>query len=139
MKKHKNRQENRMKKPEFHQGQLGGTKMYAIVAILVLFLLGHAGYNYLPVVYQFENFKSEMKGATMRVLTMPHGAESLSDKLKKQIRLAGNENGVPANAVIEVTELNNSLKAHVRFTKEVSLLPFGLYRYRYEFDNTSVA
>jgi hypothetical protein len=139
MKKQENRRENRVNKPEFDQGQLGGTKAYALVAILVLFLLVHAGYNYLPVVYQYENFKSEMKGATMRVLTMPHGAESLSDKLKKQIRLAGNENGVPANAVIEVTEVNNSLKARVKFMKEVNLLPFGLYRYRYEFDNTSVA
>jgi hypothetical protein len=126
-------------RPESHQGQLGGTKIYAIVALLVLFLLGHAGYNYLPAVYQLENFKSEMKSATMRVLSIPHGAESLSDKLKKQIRIAGNENGVPASALIEVTEVNNSLKAHVRFTREINLLPFGLYRYQYVFDNTSVA
>jgi hypothetical protein len=134
-----NKQENRVKKTGFHGDEIGGTKLYALVALTVLFLLGHAGYNYLPIVYQYENFKSEMKGATMRVLTMPHGAESLSDKLKKQIRLAANENGVPGNAVIEVTELNNSLKAHVKFTKEINLLPFGLFRYRYEFDNTSVA
>jgi len=134
-----NKQENLVKKNGFHRDEIGGTKLYGLVALAVLFLLVHAGYNYLPVVYQLENFKSEMKGATMRVLTMPHGAESLADKLKKQIRLAGNDNGVPANAVIEVTEVNNSLKAHVRFTKEVNLLPFGLFRYRYEFDNTSVA
>jgi len=113
--------------------------MYAIVALLVLFLLGHAGYNYLPAVYQTENFKSEMKSATMRVLALPHGQESLADKLKKQIRVAGNENGVPGNALIEVTEVNNSLKAHVRFTREIDILPFGLYRYQYLFDNTAVA
>jgi hypothetical protein len=119
--------------------QLGGTKIYAIVALLVLFLMGHAGYQYLPAVYQSENFKAEMKSATMRVLAMPHGAESLSDKLKKQLRIAGNENGVPQTAVIEVTEANNSLKAHVRFTREIPLLPFGLYKYQYQFDNIAVA
>src|SRR5882757_5329649 len=119
--------------------QLGGTKMYAIVALVVLFVMVHAGYNYLPAIYQCENFKSEMKSATMRVLAMPHGQESLADKLKKQIRTAGNENGVPANAVIEVTETNNSLKAHVRFIREVDILPFGLYRYHYQFDDTATA
>jgi len=132
------KQENRVK-ATFHQNQIGGTKVYALVAISFLFLLGHAGYNYFPAIYSLENYKSEMKSATMRVLALPKGQESLSDKLKKQLRVAGNENGVPPNAVIEVTEQNNSLRARVRFTREISLLPFGLYKYRYEFDNTSVA
>ena len=125
-------------RPKSYKGQLGGTKIYALAALLVLFLLGHAGWNYLPVVYQCENFKSELQSATVRVVSMPHGTnERLADKLKKQIRVAGNENGVPQNALIEITEANNSLKARVRFIRDVDLLPFGLYKYHYEFDSTS--
>jgi hypothetical protein len=121
------------------ENQQGGTKLYALVAIVALGLLIHAGWNYLPAAYQCESFKTEMHTATVQVLAMPHGAEALSDKLKKRIRIAGNENGVPANAIIEVTEANNSIKAHVRFTREINLLPFGLYKYQYQFDNTAFA
>jgi hypothetical protein len=124
---------------ELHDDELGGTKIYGIVALVVVAMVIHAGVNYLPAVYQCESFKSEMHSATMRVLAMPHGQESLADKLKKQIRAAGNDNGVPPNATIEVTEGGNSLKARVKFIREVNILPFGLYKYQMQFDNTATA
>jgi len=134
----KNESKTKMRSKSY-QDQRGGTKMYALVALLVLFLLVHAGWNYLPAIYQCEAFKTEMQTAAVQVISTPHGLnEPLADKLKKRLRLAANDNGVPANALIEVTEAGGILKAHVRFTREINLLPFGLYKYHYQFDNTAV-
>lgn len=134
----KKRVENRMRSKSFHNQQ-GGTKIYALVALLVVFLLIHAGWNYLPAIYQCENFKSEMQTAAIQIVSMPRStSDPLANKLKKRLRLVGNDNGVPPNALIEVTEANGTLKAHVRFVREIHLLPFGLYKYQYQFDNTAI-
>jgi hypothetical protein len=121
-----------------YRSQHGGTKIYGLVAILAVFLLIHAGWNYLPVVYQSESFKGEMHNTIVQVIATPHGAnEPLAEKLKKRLRVVANENNVPGTALIEVTEAGHSLKARVRFVRQVDLLPFGLYRYQYQFDNTA--
>jgi hypothetical protein len=133
----KERVKNKMKAKSYRDQQ-GGTKLYALVAIVALFLLGHAAWNYIPVAYQVESFKEQMHNTILQVLASPHGAnEPLGEKLKKRMRVVANENSVPGNAVIEVSEAGNGLKARVRFTRQVDLLPFGLYKYQFQFDNTA--
>lgn len=131
--------QNKKKAGHWHD-QHGGTKIYGLVAILTVFLLIHAGWNYLPVVYQSESFKGEMHNVIVQVIATPHGTnELLAEKLKKRMRVVASENGVPGNALIEITEVGGTLKARVRFTRPVDILPFGLYRYQYQFDNTSTS
>jgi hypothetical protein len=121
----------------FH-GEEGGTKAFALVALTLVFLAGYAGWNYLPAIYQVESFKAEMPNTIMQVMALPHGTdEPLANKVKMRLRTLGNDNGVPANALIEVTESGRSIKAHVKFTREVNILPFGIYKYQYQFDNTA--
>jgi hypothetical protein len=133
----KERVKNKMKAKSY-RGQQGGTKVYALVALLVLFSLIHAGWNYIPAAYQSESFKSEMHNIIVQVQAAPHGtSEPLTDKLKKRLRMVASENGVPGNALIEVTEAGSNMKARVKFTRQVDILPFGLYKYQYQFDNTA--
>jgi len=134
----KERVKNNMK-AKCARNEQGGSKIYALVGIVGLFLLGHAAWNYVPAAYQIESFRSEIHNTILQVSASPHGTnEPLSDKLKKRLRIVANENGVPANALIEVSEAGNKLKAHVRYTRQIDLLPFGFYRYQYQFDNTTM-
>ena len=129
--------ENKLKADSF-RGQEGNTKVFALVFATIIGLAIYAGWNYLPAVYQIESFKAEMPNTLMQVMALPRGTnEPMADKVKKRLRTLANDNGVPANALIEVTESNNSIKAHVKFVREVNILPFGIYKYQYQFDNTA--
>lgn len=124
---------------DFHRDQVGGVKAYLIFAVLFVTVAVHAGWNYLPVLYQCENFRQEMKGTLINTVTMTYGKESLTKKAEKKLRSLANENGLPQDAVIEVTEKNKVLSAYVQFSRTVHILPFGLYDYEYEFEDTATS
>ena len=46
-------------------------------------------------------------------------------------------NSAPADATLNVTQQGNVIQARVTYTKNVSILPFGIYTYQYQFDNTA--
>jgi hypothetical protein len=120
-----------------YRDQQGSAKVYAIAAVTVIFLMIHAGWNFFPVLYQCESFKSELKNSVLQVQSLPRRPdESVTDKLKKRLRMVANDNGVPANANIEVSDNSSGLRARVRFIREVNILPFGLYKYQYNFDES---
>ena len=114
----------------------GGAGIKFLIAVVILFLAGHAGYTYIPVAYQSEDFKQRMNEIVMNAFAMPNVATNSPEAVKQRIRNYGNDYGVPANALIKVDKAENgAMRAQVRFTKEVELLPFGLYKYNYEFDH----
>lgn len=62
---------------------------------------------------------------------------TIIDAAKRKIILAAANNNVPKDALIEVKQVNSVAQAHVKCTKSVSILPFGLYKYNYHFENTA--
>ncbi|HQU85861.1 MAG TPA: hypothetical protein PKY59_22175 [Pyrinomonadaceae bacterium] len=113
-----------------------GTKL--LFVLVILFLAGHAGWNYVPVAYQSENFKQDMQTAVIQGVSMPMIGVKPNENVKNRIIKAARENNIPEDAVIQVVINKGMMQAHVSYTKKVELLPFGLYEYPYQFDHTAM-
>ena len=125
--------ENLAKNRESERGS-AGVKFVIVVAALVLF--GNALLNYVPVAYNAESLKTEMSTAVLQGLAIS-GKLNPVDNVKARIAKAIVTNDIPADAVVDVKQAGNALTAHVTYSKEVSILPFGMYKYMYKFDHTA--
>jgi hypothetical protein len=125
---------NFIKHRKSEQGS-AGTKL--LLVLIGLFLVAHAAYNYIPTAYEGENLKQEMQTAVIQAVAMPGKNIPASDILKTKLQRAAANNDVPSNALIEVKPVNNVMQARVSYVKQINLLPFGLYKYNYQFDNTA--
>jgi len=121
---------------EKRSSERGGAGIKFLLVMLGLFLVGNAGFQYIPVLYSAENFKQEMQTAVIQAFAMP-GQTPPADRAKKRIINSLQNNNIPLDAVVDVKQVNNVLSAHVVYTKEIPLLPFGLYEYQYHFDHTA--
>jgi hypothetical protein len=118
--------------------EVGGAKISLLVVVVVLGSLIHAGYHYLPVVYQAESFKTEMHTAQVQLQASPWGQGTPADRLKTKLRKLGNEYGVPADAEIVTSQSpGGGITARVTYNKEVPILPFGIYTLDYTFDSAA--
>ncbi len=121
---------------EFHSSERGSAGIKALLVILVLVLIGNAGINYVPVAYQGANFKEEMDTAVVKGLATT-GQMKPVDVVKGHIMRAVADNDVPQDVVIDIKAKQSVVTAHVTYTKEVSLLPFGIYKYQYQFNHVA--
>jgi hypothetical protein len=111
-----------------------GTKFLAILLFLVA--VANAGINYVPVAYEGENFKSEMQTAVVNGMALPPTVKPL-ESVKARIQKAAADNDIPKDMVLDVKMAGQTLVAHASYTKPISILPFGMYTYNYEFDHTA--
>ncbi len=65
------------------------------------------------------------------------GKLSPVDLVKERIQRALRVNNAPENAILEVKQAGSGVTARVAFSKEVGLLPFGIFNYIYVFDHTA--
>ncbi|MEJ7847883.1 MAG: hypothetical protein WKF92_07350 [Pyrinomonadaceae bacterium] len=123
-----------MKNPENKRSSergSAGTKFLMIVVIL--FLIGNAAVNYIPVAYDGASFKEQMDAAVVKALAASGQMKPL-DIANGTVRRAATDYNVPADAFVEVKPVNGVIQAHVVFQKKVNILPFGIYKYDYNFD-----
>ena len=113
----------------------GSAGVKFLIVAFVIVLAANAGYNYIPVAYAAEAMKSDMQTAVLQGLALP-GRINPVDNVKSRLQKAIVQNDVPPDAFVEVKQNGNSMTAHVIYSKEVYLLPFGMYRYTYHFDQT---
>ena len=111
-----------------------GTKF--VITMVIILLVANAGYNYVPIAYEAESVKTEMQTAVLQGLATP-GKLSPVENVKTRILRAFTLNHVPENALLDVKQNGPSVTARVAYTKEVGLLPFGIYNYVYVFDHTA--
>ena len=114
----------------------GGAGVKVVLVLLGLVLLANAGYQWIPVAYAGENFKQDMQTAVVQGFAST-GRMKPVEVVKTKIKASAQSNDIPDDAVIDIKASSNSLSAHVIYTKEVPLLPFGIYNYQYEFDYTA--
>lgn len=117
-------------------GERGSAGVKFVIALLVIGLTANAGYNYIPVAYEAESMKSEMSTAVLQGIAMP-GKINPVDNVKARIQKAMQIAALPQDATLTVTQNGNAINARVAYVREVSILPFGIYRYRYVFDHTA--
>lgn len=118
--------------------QSGSAGVKLVIFLVILFLVGNAGYNYVPVAYNGETLRQEIQAAVTQAVTIPPSTGTPLDYAKKRLLNVARANGAPPDTYIEVKQVNGGLlQARVVFTKDVSLLPFGLYDYKYQFDHSA--
>lgn len=116
----------------------GGATVKFLAVIIAIFLVAHAGFNYIMVWYQCTQFKEAMIESVTQAYAMPNSNLNVPENLLKKLRAVGNEDGVPANAVIKVEKQAAGMQARASFVREIDLLPFNLYKYNYQFDYLAV-
>lgn len=122
---------------KFDNSERGGAGVKLLIVLLILGALAHAGYQYVPVAYEGENFKQEMHTAVVNAVAMPSQGKTPLDTVKEKVVTAVRKNQLPENTLIEVKPVNNVIQARVAYSKLVPILPFGLYTYTYVFDHTA--
>lgn len=121
---------------EKRSSERGGAGVKLLLVLLVLFLIANAGYQFIPVAYAGESLKQDMQTAVIQGLAVPSKTSPV-DLVKKRIWASIESNNIPSDAFVDVKAGNNSINAHVYYVKEVPLLPFGIYNYKYQFDHTA--
>ena len=118
------------------QNERGSASTKMIITAVVIFLAGHAGYVYVPVAYGGQSLRQDMQTAVLQATALPDKLNPI-ETAKGQINKSGLVNGMPAGTLIDVKQNGGTVSAHVKYSKNVTLLPFGLGNYTYEFDYTA--
>lgn len=111
----------------------GSAAIKFLIILVGIVLLANAGYNYIPVAYQGASFRQEMDTAVVKGLAASGSMKPL-EVVKAHVSKAAADNDVPNDALIEIVPMGNHIQAHVTYQKKVNMLPFGLYKYNYDFD-----
>lgn len=119
-----------------NKSERGGAGVKMTIVLVVLFLVGYAAFNYIPIAYEGQNFKQEMQTAVVQGMA-PIGGMTMTDTVKAKLQKALSSNNIPPDAIVQVTQTGNSVQAHVAYTKQVQMLPFGMYKHNYNFDYTA--
>lgn len=115
----------------------GGAGVKFLIVVVVLFLIAHAGFNYIPVAYEGESMKQEMQTAVLQGTAIPSTRNPMG-LVRQKLQRALLENNLPPDTFIDVKTVNNVIQARVYYKKHVNMLPFGIYSRDYIFDQTAV-
>lgn len=122
-----------MQNPTIHRvNERGSAAVKFLVVFAVILLVANAGYNYIPVAYQGEAMKSDMETAVLQGMALPGNVNPVKN-VQERIDKAIIANQVPSDALVEVKKAGPGVNAHVNYTVQVSILPFGIYKYNYVF------
>jgi hypothetical protein len=111
----------------------GGAAVKFLLVFIVLLLAANAGFNYVPVAYNGASFRQEMDTAVVKALGAS-GRLKPMEVVQASVQKAVLDHNIPEDAFVEIKPVNGVVEAHVAFTQKVNMLPFGLYRYDYNFD-----
>jgi len=117
-------------------GERGSATTKLVICLVVIGLVAHAAFNYIPVAYSAESVKSDMATAVLQGLALP-GKLSPTDNVKTRIEQSALRNALPTDVVIDVKQKGNALTARVVYDQPINILPFGIFRYNYHFDHTA--
>jgi hypothetical protein len=119
--------------------QRGGAGLNVLIIFLILGLAGNAGYQYIPTAYNGETIKQEMNAAVLQAMALPPSQGDPVKVTRARIERVLQSNNAPVDAIVDVKMVNKAMQSRVSYTKKVSLLPFGIYDYDYNFDFTATS
>ena len=123
-----------MKKLNRNRSSERGSAAWKFTVVLVVILLAaHAGINYVPVAYQGASFRQEMDTAVVKGLSAA-GRVKPMEAVAATIKKASADYDIPEDAYVDIKPVNGVIEAHVMYQRQVNMLPFGLYKYNYDFD-----
>ena len=111
----------------------GGAGVKFLLIGLALVLAANAGFNYIPIAYEGASLRQEMDTAVVKWLAAS-GQLKPMDVVKASVQKAIHDYNVPSDALVEIKPAGTVIQAHVAYSKLVSMLPFGIYKYKYDFN-----
>jgi|SRR5215204_4382180 len=111
----------------------GSAGVKFLLIVLVLGLAANAGINYVPVAYNGASFRQEMDTAVVKALGSSGRMKPL-DVVTASLQKASADHDLPEDALVEIKAVSGVVEAHVSYTTPVNMLPFGIYKYDYNFD-----
>ena len=114
----------------------GSAGVKFLLIFIVLALVANAGFNYVPVAYNGASFRQEMDTAVVKALGSSGRLKPL-DVVTASLQKATADHNLPEDAFIEIKPVNGVVEAHVSYTTPVNMLPFGIYKYDYNFDHVA--
>ena len=111
----------------------GSAGIKFLLVFLVIAMAANAGINYVPVAYQGASFKQEMDTAVVKGLGAS-GRIKPMEAVTASIKKASFDYDIPDDAYVDIKPVNGVVEAHVIYSREVNMLPFGIYKYDYNFD-----
>lgn len=114
----------------YNRGERGGARLKLIIFLVIVAIVGYAGYMYIPVAIDAYYFKDAMQNKVNLAAAQGHDAAWLVDQISK----SKSEHNVPDDAVITPAQKEGRVEVRVQFTRPISTL---LFTYNYDFDHTA--
>jgi hypothetical protein len=121
---------------QYLANERGSAAAKFLILLVLIVLLANAGYNYVPVAYNGAAFRQEMDTAVVKGLAAS-GQMKPVDIVTAHVKKAARDYDVPSDALIEVKPGQGYVAAHASYRQPVNILPFGMYKYNYQFDYTA--
>lgn len=120
------------------RSERGSAQVKFIALVVVLFLIGFAGSQYVPTAYNAASFKQEMQIYVDQSTVTPAAKGDQVAWTRRKIAEVSKSFDVPPDAILDVKKAGEiSISATVTYTTPVNLLPFGLYVYPFQFNHTA--
>ena len=113
-----------------NRGERGGARLKFIIFLVIVVIVGYAGYMYIPVAIDAYYFKDAMQNKVNLAAAQGHDAAWLADQIAKSKA----EHNVPDDAVITPAQREGRVEVRVQFTRPIST---PLFTYNYDFDHTA--
>lgn len=110
--------------------------MKVLLFLAMLALAVNAGVRYYAVEYNCASLKNEMRAAVFLGQASGSNSNVAVEQARQRVQRAVTDNDLPSNAYVEVESQQGQMYARVAFTAVIHLLPFGIYDYKYVFDET---
>ena len=107
----------------------GSARLKFLVVMAVIGIVAYTAYLYVPVAYNAYLLKDVMQHNVDVASTQGYPASWVKDQLTK----AGQEYGVPPNAIIDPRQRENRMEVRVQFVRPIE---FPGFTYQYNFDQT---
>jgi len=116
---------------EAGRNERGSSTVKFIIVLVVVGILIYMGIQYVPVAYNYRNFKTYMQESVDTGAVTGQGTEWVRSRLVANAK----DYGVPSDAKINTGVQDGRMTATVQFTRPINLLP-GIWTYTYPFDYT---
>lgn len=110
--------------------EYGGSRFNFLLFVVVVAIVGYAGYQYVPVAYQASQLKVFMQDTVDRAVVTDKNAAWADEQLRRNLK----DYGAPADALVTVGNREARLEAHVEYTVPI---PLVVTTYQYKFNHTT--
>ncbi|NNF00806.1 MAG: hypothetical protein HKN25_17455 [Pyrinomonadaceae bacterium] len=118
------------------RSQRGGAGVKVLLVLVILVIIGRAAWNFVPVWYAGENLKQELATAVKKAETLPDKNDP-KGTLVRGLDVLKRTSVIPKDAAVTIKEVKGALQTNIRYTRKVSILPFGIYDYDFVFNHTA--